>query len=347
VARQITLGQHTIARPEQVRAVYDIVSRAGACVPAFCTENEWTTHAIVEAVDEMASSLGVSALPVCVSSTGHHEHRTQLLNYAPGVRRRQRDAAVEGVDHMLFDLDRALESTRNSVLAIPHIDHGDPTLDADLIEYVLEHRLMGTVMYDASHHGDAENERMTREFVQRTSDMVLVEGICEQVLEPGAKRAHGQRTDVDTVVSYVRGTDVFLVVANLGTEHRVTRDDYKPEYRGDVAQELTAALGRRMLCLHGTSSLADQGLSRLPGDGVIKINIWTRTERQGARGLATYIETHRNKVVVNQDLDYFPLSAMRVAWMDSVKAIYTDYLQQLSFHLLADYEKELRAVLEA
>jgi len=343
--RTITLGQHSITAPERVTALFDAVARAGACLPAFCTENEWTTHAIVEAVDEVATELGASVLPICVSATGHHSMRTQLLNYAPGVGQRPRDAAIEGMDHMLFDLDRALEGTRNTVLAVPHLDHGDPADDGDLIEYVLEHRLMGTLMYDCSHHPDAENLRMTKAFVERTRGTVLVEGICEQILEPGQKRDAGKATDTEVVVRYVNEARPFLVVANLGTEHRVTRDDYKPEYRGDVAQALTAALGRRMLCLHGTSSLTDQGLGRLPDDGVIKINIWTRVEREGARALSQYVQDHHSGYATQQDLDVFPLCNVRRAWMARVKAVYRDYMVQLNYANLLDVQGDLRAVM--
>jgi len=186
--RQLSLGEHIVAEPERVRAIYGAVIAADAALPAFCVESQWQTHAIIAAVDEMATELGVPALPVTVSATGHHEHRTQLLNYADVTDGADRDPAVIGFEHMLFDLDRALEATKNKVLAIPHLDHCDPRHDAALIDYALEHQVAGTLMYDASYLPDDKNINLTKAFAERAKGRTLLEGICEQILEPGQHR---------------------------------------------------------------------------------------------------------------------------------------------------------------
>ncbi len=342
---QITLGRHTVTEPDRVRAIYDAVNAAGASLPAFCTESQWQTHAIIAAVDELAGELGVEVLPVTVSATGHHEHRTQLPNYAEVTHGADRDSAVIGFEHMIFDLDRALEATSNRVLAVPHLDHCDPRMDQPLIDYALEHRLAGTIMYDCSHLPDEQNAAATKEFVQRCEGIALVEGICEQILEPGQRRDPSEQTDIGSVVEYVKTANPFLVVANLGTEHRQTRDDYRPEYRGDVAQALTKALGRRMLVLHGSSSLNEEGLAQLPQDGVIKINIWTRTERRAVRAIGKYIDEHRDQVLEHQDIDYFPLCNLRRAYVADVKSTLREYMLAFGYPRLTDFQGELKALL--
>ena len=344
MAYELALGQHAVTEPKRVRAVYDAVCAAEASLPAFCVESQWQTHAIIAAVDEMATELGVDALPVTVSATGHHEHRTQLPNYAEVTQGAPQDPAVVGFVHMMFDLDRTLETTQNAVLAVPHLDHCDPRHDAELIDFALEHRLAGTLMYDASYLPDEENLAMTKAFVERAADRTLVEGICEQILEPGEQRDPSEQTDLGVVVRFVEQAKPYLVVANLGTEHRQTSDDYRPEYRGDIARALTERLGRPMLVLHGSSSLSDEGLQELPSDGVVKINLWTRTERLAVRAMARFIDDNREKVVERQDIDYFPLMNSRRAYIAELKRIYREYMLAFGYERLADQQAALRAI---
>ena len=53
------------------------------------------------------------------------------------------------------------------------------------------------------------------------------------------------------------------------------------------------------------------------------------------------MDENRDQVAVNQDLDYFPLSAMRRPWMDTVKGVYREYMAQLCYSNLRDFQREL------
>lgn len=85
----------------------------------------------------------------------------------------------------------------------------------------------------------------------------------------------------ENAVKYVKTTGVDFAVADLGTEQQSTSVG-KARYDKARARELTAALGRKMLVLHGTSCLANEQTRGLASDGVVRVNMWTRIAREAA-----------------------------------------------------------------
>jgi len=342
--KSVSLGEHIVVEPDRVAALYDAAREAGAALPVLCTEHPWMTQAAVAAVDEMAGELGLSTVPAIISATGHYEGRAQLPDYTPGADKTSTDPGVLGLDQMIWDLDRALERTSSRVLAMTHLDHAHPERDAAIIEYGLEHGLFSTIMYDCSHLPLDENLRMTRAFVERTRGRCLVEGIVDQIFEAGAGEIQDKLTEVEDAVRYCREVEPFLIVANLGTEHRASLRDYKPEYHPERAIAITEALGRKMLCLHGTSCLGDQGLQRLKDDGIIKVNVWTKMERDAASALAEYVQRHWEQIVDKPSLDWFPLNRMRDTWMRAVKGVMRDYMLAFGYAGLRGVQPALDAI---
>ena len=70
-----------------------------------------------------------------------------------------------------------------------------------------------------------------------------------------------------------------MAVANLGTEHRASAAELK--YRGDLARQIKARVGARIV-LHGCSSVTSDQIGDLFEDGICKVNIWTALERESA-----------------------------------------------------------------
>ena len=344
MSKALVLGEQIVVQPDRVAAIYDAVRDSGAALPVFCTENPWMTQAAIAAVDEMAQELGLAAIPTIISATGHYEGRAQLADYAPGAAKGSRDSGVLGLDHMIWDIERALECVQSRLLVMTHLDHAHPRHDAPIIEYGLEHNLFSTIMYDCSHLPLEENIRMTRAFVERTRGRCLVEGIVDQIYEAGAGAIQDKLTAVEDAVRYCREVEPFIIVANLGTEHRASLRDYQPEYHPERAIAITQALGRRMLCLHGTSCLGDQGLQRLKDDGIIKVNVWTKMERDAAAALADYIQRNWERVVDRPSLDWFPANRFRDAWMSAVKEDMRAYMLAFGYDSLRKVERALREV---
>ena len=342
--KPVSLGEHIVVEPGRVAAIFDAVRTSQAALPAFCTENSWMTQSAVAAADQLAQELGLAAIPLIISATGHYEGRAQLPDYAPNASRGVRDAAIVGLDHMVWDLDRALECARTRVLAITHLDHAHPERDAALIEYGMEHQLLSTIMYDCSHLPLEENIRRTRAFVERTRGRCLVEGIVDQIYEAGAGDIQNRLTEIADAVRYCREVQPFLIVANLGTEHRASLPAYRPEYHPERAIAITRALGKRMLCLHGTSCLGDEGLQRLKDDGIIKVNVWTRLERDASAALARYVKGHWEHIVDKPSLERFPANRMRDEWIAAAKEGMRAYMLAFGYANLRQAQLALQGV---
>ncbi len=334
--KPISLGANIVTHPDEVAEIFDRMRTLGIALPALCTENSWTTYAAVSAADELATELGVTAIPVAVSTTGHYQIRSQLLQYLPECTTTHPDPTLRALDSFIWDLDAAVSQASHKVQAITHLDHGDPDRDQALIEYGLKNGFWGTIMYDCSALPLEDNIRRTAAFVTQTAGRTLVEGIVDQLYEAGTGHIQDRLTQVSDALHYWEEVQPYLMVANLGTEHRATQVDYQPEYHPELAQSITQAIGSPVLVLHGTSCLRDEDLGRLASDGIIRVNVWTKLEREGAQALAAYVTEHLPELTTHQNLDYFPINRCREVWMAAVKATMKQYMRAFGYNRLTE-----------
>jgi fructose/tagatose bisphosphate aldolase len=159
-----------------------------------------------------------------------------------------------------------------------HLDHADPMLDRWALTENTD--ILTSVMFDAQEYPYDENVAMTRAYVREYGARVLVEGIIEGLAVDGSV---GRRTDdyIGRAVDFVSATGIDFLVADLGTEQQSAGTEAK--YLGGRARELTEALGRRMLALHGVSSMKNEDIRGLAADGVVRVNMWTRIVRESGQ----------------------------------------------------------------
>jgi len=264
-----------ITAPEQVLATYDRLRVAGACMAAFCAENTATMEAILAAVDTLAGEMGVAGLPVTVAATGDYHFRDQLRNYTCS------ESLYEGFLAFRDDLRRLArpDGPYPRVEAIAQLDHGQPGKDEQI--FTAGRGFWGTVMYDASTLPLAENMAATGAFRRKHAADYVVEGIVDEVPESSLATGPGL-TDPADAERYVAETGVDLLVVNLGTEHRAMG---ALRYHPELARQISARVGPRLV-LHGASSLPRPQLGRLPGDGIVKVNVWTILEREAGAAVA-------------------------------------------------------------
>ncbi len=319
-----------VTDPDRVREIYARVERCGACLPAFCTENRWTTESIIFSAHELAKELGLKEVPVIISSTAHYEPREQLPDYVGLLERSDFsvDPAIVGLNALIADI--AILTNREfgpypDVIVMPHLDHSHPERDRAVRDYAVERGLFATIMYDCSHLPLEENIRLTKRFVEETRGRTLVEGAVDEIYEAGSDVVKNEPTDPAEAKRFVDETGVFLIVVNVGTEHRATQRDYKAVYLGDRAREISSLVGRRLV-LHGTSCLGEK-FDMLKDDGFIKVNIWTKLEKDGAKALARYLDENRDGIAgPKQDLNRFPVNRFRDAWEEEVRALMKRYM---------------------
>ena len=266
-----------ITDPERARATYREAEQRRVCVPAFGTENRDTTEAAFRAAAEVAREHRIASPPLVISATAHHEPRTQLLNYTSLA------TAEEGLLALRDDVERLCrpDGPYPHIRAMVNLDHAHPDNDRAVIEAGLD--FFASIMYDCSHLALSENIARTKRFVADVGDRVMVEGAVDEILDSGSGAVKNELTTPEQARRFMDETGADLIVVNVGTEHRATAATAK--YHGERAREISAAVGS-VLVLHGTSSLRDAGLGMLRGDGIVRVNVWTRLEHVAAVALA-------------------------------------------------------------
>ena len=257
---------------KQVLDIYKEAEQNKWVLPCFCSENQTTTEAILDATKEYGNEISIKDLPIIVAITNQYNHRTQSKYYTHtrrwdiGLKLFMEDIKV------LTDKGSPYEDLRVMV----HLDHTQFDDDRELLSWDMEQ--FSSIMFDASKVPFDENIRLTRQFVKEQGDKIVIEGACDEIVD-AAGNEKSELTSAEKAERYFRETGVDLIVANLGTEHRASGKYLK--YRGDYAKEIKEKIGTRIV-LHGASSVPADQIAMLFDDGVCKVNIWTSLERDSS-----------------------------------------------------------------
>ncbi|MHA6631357.1 class II fructose-bisphosphate aldolase [Pseudonocardia sichuanensis] len=150
-----------------------------------------------------------------------------------------------------------------------HLDHAE---DEELV-----HRAValgfGSVMFDASRLGYADNVRRTREVAAFCHDHgVWVEAELGEVGGKDGVHAPGARTDPDQAAEFVAATGVDALAVAVGSSHAMLERTAALDFA--LIARLRAAVPVPLV-LHGSSGVADADLARAVDAGMTKINIAT------------------------------------------------------------------------
>jgi len=267
-----------VSDPIEVKEIYDQAAETGICLANFCAANSRTMESILQAVSTFGQTHGLGGLPIIVSATANYPIEPQLQHYTGTG-----DARV-GLRAFLADVDTFLseDSPYADARVMLHLDHARPGVDDEIMPLVLDK--FSTIMYDCSLFPVDENIRRVADFVAQHQGQVWVEGAVDEVAQAEDATTQDELTDPAMAERYLRETGVFLIVPNLGTEHRATAAVAR--YQGALARTIRDRIGPRMV-LHGSSSLQDEELPHLAEDGIIKVNIWSIFERLGGQAVAS------------------------------------------------------------
>lgn len=266
-----------IVEPSAVEEVYAEARERVVSLANICPDDRRSLEATLKATYEFGREIAVEDLPIIISFTGWYPQRPQLR-----LMTTVRDNLL-GFELMMNDVCvfTSEDSPFHKLRVLTHLDHGHPEGDREILENRLD--LLSTVMYDCSSLPFDENIRKTAEYAERVRGKVLVEGAVGEIYESGSGKIKDSLTTPEQAVEFMRKTGCFLIVPNLGTEHRASLSERK--YHSDLARKITQALGP-VIVLHGTSSLSPDELSRLKEDGVIKVNVWTAIAKAGGQAVA-------------------------------------------------------------
>lgn len=284
---------------EQAREVINRLIEENRSIPCFCTESVYTTEAIFKGAMAFKQQAGITGkLPLIIAFTASYQDRQQLRNYTGLADFREGMLAVKS------DIERLARSDGPyaDLDVIIHLDHARPGADNWIIEDY--ENLISSVMWDCSAHSMHDNIRMTRDFVSRYRSVFVIEGAVDEIYNysPDGENLgiidHITRPDV--AEKYFRETGCDLIVANLGTEHRRTEGTVR--YHGDVAREISSRIGSRLV-LHGTSSIREEELKNLPGDGIVKVNLWGNLEAKPGKNLARTLIQNLEHILSGEEIE--------------------------------------------
>ena len=284
-----------INNPTEVEEIYREAAERGIILANFCTANRRTTEAIFLATHLFGQRHGLDDLPVIISATANYPIEPQLQHYTATGN------ALVGLRALLADVDTFLsaDSPYTGVRAMLHLDHALPEVEDAIIPLCLDK--FATIMYDCSYYTFDENIERVARFVQENKGRVLVEGAVDEVIQSEhASDMEGHLTDPAMAERFLYETGAFLIVPNLGTEHRSTAAVAK--YEGDLARAIRQRIGPRLV-LHGSSSLRDEDLPRLAEDGIIKVNVWSIFERLGGQAVARDVLRNLGNILPAEELN--------------------------------------------
>jgi len=301
----------------EVRARFEEAGRKNTPILCPNAETPDEMEGVLLAAEDFRCARGLERITVGVGITATYPDHPQLA-FLSGHKNPNGDILEEAARTWLGWLGLVAAQKRFSqVEAVPFLDHGWAAHEADrhLMTATWFQDAMGLIMFDASSCDFAENVTLTGEYVASVNERVVVEGCPDKVYERAELEAKGLGeadllSDPDQVESFLRKTGVFLVVPNLGTEHRSASDD-PLEYQADLARELRKRVGSR-LALHGTSSLGGR-IGTVGRDGVCKINYYTAMAREASASVRSEWAQHPERLPIGQACGSFLFRTRREA----------------------------------
>jgi len=269
-------------RRESVKAAERAENR-GVSIAILGTASHWNVEAILLAAKKLCDKYGIESVPVTVSMTFNYRYmaQAQRITYSGDPK-----LGFQSIMEHLHLLCGSPGSPYHNIQVLPHLDHADP--EFDMWALTEGTRYLSSVMFDAQRYPREKNMELTRDYVKKYNADTMVEGIMEELVVADVHgRSEGDVIDdySDRAREYVNATGVDYLVADLGTEQQAATCGHAI-YLKKRAEDITAALGRKMLVLHGASSLTNDQMKGLAADGVVRVNMWTKIAREAGRNAA-------------------------------------------------------------
>ena len=266
-----------ITQRKESLEIFQKAAERNVSIAIFCTASHWNTEAIMIAAQKISEKYGIRNVPVVIANTFTYHHMPQAKRFL--YCQDPISGLLSHVGHM-----EALCNTKYSpyrdVVVLPHLDHADPVNDRWAL--TVGSQYFSSVMFDAQRYPYNENLEMTKEYVSNYGNDVLVEGIIEMLNVEGGAVATHLDDYCEKAIEYVERTNIDFLVADLGTEQQAKAVG-GILYNKKRAIQITNALNKKMLVLHGTSSLTEDQMRSLAEDGVIRVNMWTRIAREAGQ----------------------------------------------------------------
>ena len=320
-----------ITERKKSRQVIDRVIENHASMAIFCTASHWNTEAILLAAKKLCDKYQIESVPLAIAMTFNYQYMAQAQRVT-----HCKDAELGFISVMehLHLLCENSNSPYHNIVVLPHLDHADPERD----EWALTKgtKYLASAMFDAQRYPSEKNIAMTHDYVGRYGKNILVEGIMEELVVAD-KHARSDATAVDgyldRAAAYVKATGIDFLVADLGTEQQAATSG-GVKYLRDRARGLTEILQRKMLVLHGTSSLDRDQMASLADDGVVRVNMWTKIAREAGKYAAGNL-FKRAEALFGNDFEAVESNRYLMDSIDKASDIMLEILETLNYQNFA------------
>lgn len=173
----------------------------------------------------------------------------------------------------------------------------------DLIEQAIEHRLVSSIMIDASKETFDENVRICREVVDRAAGTgILIEAELGKIkgVEDEISSDDSLYTDPDEAVEFIQQTRADLLAISVGTQHGVSKGrtlDLRVDLAARIRDRLSSSGLTTPLVLHGSSGLLPEQVRQMIGNGICKLNKDTQYQYVYGRAACEFYCEHSDAII--------------------------------------------------
>jgi fructose-bisphosphate aldolase class II len=191
--------------------------------------------------------------------------------------------------------------------------------EMDLITEAIEHRLVSSIMIDASQESFEDNVRICRGVADKAAGSgILIEAELGKIrgVEDEISSDHALYTDPGEAVEFVQRSKADLLAIAVGTQHGVSKGrtlDLRVDLAARIRDRLSDSGLHTPLVLHGSSGLLPEQVREMIGNGVCKLNKDTQYQYVYGRAACEFYLEHQAAIVppagVEDDiLNFFPKS---------------------------------------
>ena len=181
--------------------------------------------------------------------------------------------------------------------------------ERDLIEEAIEHRLVSSIMIDASKEPFEDNVRICREVADRAAGSgILIEAELGKIkgVEDEISSDEALYTDPEEAVEFVRRTHSDLLAIAVGTQHGVSKGrmlDLRVDLAGRIRDQLSANGLQTPLVLHGSSGLLPEQVREMIGNGICKFNKDTQYQYVYGRAACEFYRDHADGILPPENIE--------------------------------------------
>jgi fructose-bisphosphate aldolase, class II len=214
--------------------------------------------------------------------------------YAGGGDKR---AGLRMLSHMVRELAEAVP-----ICVFINLDHFTEG-EMELIEEAIEHRLVSSIMIDASKESFEENVRICRQVTERAAGSgILVEAELGKIkgVEDEVSSDDALYTNPEEAVEFIERTRADLLAISVGTQHGVSKGrtlDLRIDLVDRIRERLAEHGHETPLVLHGSSGLLPKQVREMISRGICKMNKDTHYQYVYARAACEFYREHEAAIL--------------------------------------------------